>query len=798
MAIDAETLRDVPELNRPPLGLLGQIVGLLGGTQSSGAVFTSDDALIAELRDRIVVARERDSRVISIAFRAEDPGLAARVANALARAHVQRRADLLLEDTSDATVWLEREIEGLRGRVSEAESKVANYRVDHDLFDGGGDTSLLQQQMSDVTAQISAASERRNMVETQARLIRGLLDAGQPVETIAEVRASPVIQQLAEQKASLQAQRAERAATLLASHPAVRALDAQIAELTAEIQAEGRRIAQAFDSQAALEAEHGQSLRDGLARLKIQASSAEIDGVTLAELDREAAAERDLLNAFLIRYREAAARTNSDAALPDVRIVSTAAEPDLPVYPQKSLLVAAVAMVTIVLQVGAILLGELAGGTVFVPRQNRADDEREDDDYMRRGKQSRRAEPRPADDIEEAVEPAEAAPALEIAAPARKLRRKPEAIAEPEVEPEPEPSWFADRAEIPDLPAEPEPVEDPVPEIAAPAAIEPPIAESDPWPDLNATQLRQAEQPRDIRAGPPTSGPIAALAALAAGAPAEQRQAAGPPTGDELDDLLFEAEPFAIGEMDEPGEEPEPIPDATEEPRVSADPAGVPESQPALARPSEEDFDLRWDEATLTSGTAPPEGPTPQTKPQFGKSAQHIAMHLAANNVRLALIASADLSREDRIVAGKVAVELLGLGHSVALVDAGGRGGEVEGLGLTDLTAGLADYGEVVRNVEGANLYHVPWGRQLRLDVQSPRIPTLIEALGEIHDHVLILCGPMELPSVLPVFARSGVSLVLAGSAETTVEQIARMSNEARAAGYGQVSLARTDTSEVA
>ncbi|MEX0859629.1 MAG: GumC family protein, partial [Cucumibacter sp.] len=336
-------------------------------------MFTSDDALIAELRDRIVVARERDSRVISIAFRAEDPGLAARVANALARAHVQRRADLLLEDTSDATVWLQREIEDLRGRVSEAESKVANYRVDHDLFDGSGDTSLLQQQMSDATAQISAASERRNMVETQARLIRGLLDAGQPVETIAEVRASPVIQQLAEQKASLQAQRAERAATLLASHPAVRALDAQIAELTAEIQAEGRRIAQAFDSQAALEAEHGQSLRDGLARLKIQASSAEIDGVTLAELDREAAAERDLLNAFLIRYREAAARTNSDAALPDVRIVSTAAEPDLPVYPQKSLLVAAVAMVTIVLLVGAILLGELAGGTVFVPRQNRAD-----------------------------------------------------------------------------------------------------------------------------------------------------------------------------------------------------------------------------------------------------------------------------------------------------------------------------------------------------------------------------------------------------------------------------------------
>jgi hypothetical protein len=105
-----------------------------------------------------------------------------------------------------------------------------------------------------------------------------------------------------------------------------------------------------------------------------------------------------------------------------------------------------------------------------------------------------------------------------------------------------------------------------------------------------------------------------------------------------------------------------------------------------------------------------------------------------------------------------------------------------------------------VHRIDGENLYHVPWGRQLRLDPASPRIPTLIEALNEIHNHVIILVGPMETQALLPVFSSPRAALIIAGGADTSVERIAIMSNLGREAGYGHVSLARAedDASEVA
>ena len=44
--------------------------------------------------------------------------------------------------------------------------------------------------------------------------------------------------------------------------------------------------------------------------------------MTLDGLQREAKAQRDLLEGYLQRYSEAFSRTESDSALPDVRVVS--------------------------------------------------------------------------------------------------------------------------------------------------------------------------------------------------------------------------------------------------------------------------------------------------------------------------------------------------------------------------------------------------------------------------------------------------------------------------------------------
>jgi Mrp family chromosome partitioning ATPase len=91
----------------------------------------------------------------------------------------------------------------------------------------------------------------------------------------------------------------------------------------------------------------------------------------LRALERDAKSQRDLLESYLAKYREASARDSIGAAAPDARIISTAAVSNTPAWPKKLpiILVAALAMLT--LSSVFVISGELlrtmpiraAGGT---------------------------------------------------------------------------------------------------------------------------------------------------------------------------------------------------------------------------------------------------------------------------------------------------------------------------------------------------------------------------------------------------------------------------------------------------
>lgn len=365
--IDRLDLRSVPEFNGSkgggfsPLGLVTQFLG------RRSTPVSIDETVLTTLYERLTVVQERDSRIISVLVRSTDPQLAAEIANGIANAHVARRAELSLSDTAEASGWLGEEIAKLRVRVTEAETAVATFKVNNDLFSGTNNTSLLDQQLSTIATQINAAQERKNTALSRAALIRGMIANGQPIDGVPDVRDSVVIQQLSQEKARLQGEKAQRSATLLANHPTVQALTAQVAELNNQINLEGRRVADALEAEARIEADLEESLQADLSRAKASASTATQDTVTLEGLQREAKAQRDLLESYLQRYSEAASRTDANSALPDVRVVTIAAPSVTPASPKTAMILLAVGLVSLSTQLGLIVFSELLSGRVIVP-----------------------------------------------------------------------------------------------------------------------------------------------------------------------------------------------------------------------------------------------------------------------------------------------------------------------------------------------------------------------------------------------------------------------------------------------
>jgi len=341
------------------------LTGLLArfGLARSPSSTSTEEKVLAHYYSNLQVYTVEKSRVIAIDFSSTDPKLAADGANAIATEYLAFQREAKRDTTEDATKWLESEIADLRDKVREAEARVADYRAEHGLFTGGGTTpvTLPEQQLVDLNTELSKVRAARADAEAKATQIRAGIEAGN-VTSMADVLNSPLIQRLVEQQVALKAQIAQLSATFLPGHPRMQELAAQVSDLDRQIAAEAEKVLASVEAGENLAQAREAEIEKNLDQLKVSAATAGDASVQLRALDREASAQRDLLDTYLRRYREALARQNGDFLPADARIISRASVPIDPDFPKKVPMTAAAAVATLILLIAIVLVRELASG----------------------------------------------------------------------------------------------------------------------------------------------------------------------------------------------------------------------------------------------------------------------------------------------------------------------------------------------------------------------------------------------------------------------------------------------------
>ncbi|NEU99927.1 GumC family protein [Bradyrhizobium uaiense] len=334
---------------------------------------TPEERVLDSYYERFQAFAVDKSRVMVIEFQSEDPELAARVANSIADGYLVLQQGARQDQAKSASTWLLGEIDKLRTKVADADSRVEEFRSKSSLFVGTNNIPLSNQQMGELNTQLNNARALKADAETKARLIREMLQGGKPIEA-SEVLNSELIRRLAEQRGTLRAQLAEQSSTLLDNHPRIKELKAQISDLDRQLREEAGKISRSLDNDARVADGRVQALQASLDQSKKQASSSNSQDVQLRGLEREAKAQRDLLEAYLAKYREATARENIEAAPTDGRIISRATVSNTPAYPKKLPIVLIATLATLLLSAGIIITGELlrisapgAVGRAFAP-----------------------------------------------------------------------------------------------------------------------------------------------------------------------------------------------------------------------------------------------------------------------------------------------------------------------------------------------------------------------------------------------------------------------------------------------
>ncbi len=326
-----------------------------------------EERMLDAFTSRLQVYQINSSRVIGISFTSRDPDLAASVPNAMAQVYLSMQSGAKLDSNSEATRWLEPEINSLREKVSEAEKKVADYRSANGLLQTSQNGNFATQQLGDISGQLAQVRGDKANAEARAQAVRNALASGRSTDTLADVAGSQAIQRLKATESNLESQISDLSTTLMDGHPRLRSLRAQLVDIRQQINRETQRILASIENEAKVAQLREQQLLAQSNTLKADSARAGEDEVGLNALEREAAAERQLLETYLARYREAASRVDKNSSPADARVVSKAVEPVDPYFPKVGPIVVVSALGTFILTAIVIMLAELFSGRALRP-----------------------------------------------------------------------------------------------------------------------------------------------------------------------------------------------------------------------------------------------------------------------------------------------------------------------------------------------------------------------------------------------------------------------------------------------
>lgn len=341
-----------------------QVLALLGLVRNPLEREAEDRVLDTYFKNLLVYPAGK-SRILTIEFRARDPELAARAANTIADLYLSSLAAAKVDTARFASTWLGTNIEALRSRVAEAEAKVETFRSKNGLIGGVSGTGTSQpigtQQLTELSTQLTQARAAQADAAAKAKLIRDLIKDGRAFE-IPDVANNELIRRLVEQRITLRAQLALESRTLLLQHPRIKELNAQLGDLEGQIRSAADRTVRTLENDARIAGSRVESLQaavDGQREVVAKGNTSEVQ---LRALEREAKVQREQLESYLARYREAAARDAESAAPADARVVSRAVVPDLPSFPKKLPIVACATVLVFLLAAGLVLARSLIAG----------------------------------------------------------------------------------------------------------------------------------------------------------------------------------------------------------------------------------------------------------------------------------------------------------------------------------------------------------------------------------------------------------------------------------------------------
>jgi succinoglycan biosynthesis transport protein ExoP len=278
-------------------------------------------AAIGYLRSNLQIRRIGMTYVIEIGFNSLDAGKAARIANAVGEAYILDQTQSKQYTTKRATDWLQQRMTELRQQAVAADREVQDFRTKNNMIKIGG-TSMDEQQLGDLSSQLSKAREQTGEAKAKLDRINQIIAARVPDASMTAWLQNEVISRLRLQYVDVSRREADLSVRLGPEHQAVVNARKEKLDIERSASQELRRIAEGFKSEYEIAQARERAIAARLTQQTRETQQTRQENGALQVLESSAKAYQALHDSFLQRYVEASQQQTVTST--EARVISPA------------------------------------------------------------------------------------------------------------------------------------------------------------------------------------------------------------------------------------------------------------------------------------------------------------------------------------------------------------------------------------------------------------------------------------------------------------------------------------------
>ncbi len=295
------------------------------------------DAAINAVIGGLQVTGGKESEVLQIRYVSTDPNRAAQVANAVAQAYIDFGLESRSSNVQQATGFLRQRIEELKVKLEKSEQALQEFQQAEGLVDTQNREKIVGAQLGSLTAELIKAQAARSQAEARYGQVRSYIANRSDYESLVTVIGNPLVLDAHRNRVEMERRVSELGERYGEKHPRMRAALADLKQAESRLRVEVEKAVETVRKEFEVAKAQERELKNIIDAQQAEMRTLSGKAFSLAKLEREVEANRQLYESFVARYKEADIADEYDVS--NVRIIDEAKVPSGPFKPNRQRMV---------------------------------------------------------------------------------------------------------------------------------------------------------------------------------------------------------------------------------------------------------------------------------------------------------------------------------------------------------------------------------------------------------------------------------------------------------------------------